>query len=55
MAENLLQAPAITGLPPLYRDPFDRMLVAQARIERFPIATVNRQATACDVEVIPAD
>ena len=28
-------------LPPLHRDPFDRMLVAQARAERMPLANVN--------------
>jgi hypothetical protein len=31
------------------------MLVPQARVERLPIATVNHQAAACDVEVMPAD
>jgi PIN domain nuclease of toxin-antitoxin system len=26
-------------LPPLHRDPFDRMLIAQARQERIPLLT----------------
>jgi PIN domain nuclease of toxin-antitoxin system len=32
-------AHAIGGLPPHHRDPFDRMLIAQARIEKFVIIT----------------
>lgn len=31
----------LESLPPLHRDPFDRMLVAQARAERMPVATVD--------------
>jgi PIN domain nuclease of toxin-antitoxin system len=45
----------VAALPPLHRDPFDRMLVAQAQIERLPIVTADRQIAAYDVEVIGAD
>ncbi len=31
----------LDALPPLHRDPFDRMLVAQARAEKIPIATAD--------------
>ena len=31
----------LESLPPLHRDPFDRMLVAQARAEGIPIATTD--------------
>lgn len=32
-------AVATLDLPPFHRDPFDRMLVAQARVEGFALAT----------------
>ena len=31
----------LESLPPLHRDPFDRMLVAQARAEEMPVATAD--------------
>lgn len=39
-------------LPPHHRDPFDRLLVAQAQIERLPVLTADAQFEAYDVEVI---
>jgi PIN domain nuclease of toxin-antitoxin system len=39
-------------LPPHHRDPFDRLLAAQAQIERLPLLTADRQFAAYDVEVI---
>ena len=32
-------AAALAGLPPIHRDPFDRMLVAQANVEGFTLVT----------------
>jgi PIN domain nuclease of toxin-antitoxin system len=32
-------AHAFGNLPPIYRDPFDRMLIAQAKTEGFTILT----------------
>ena len=32
-------AAALAGLPPIHRDPFDRMLVAQATVEGFTLVT----------------
>jgi PIN domain nuclease of toxin-antitoxin system len=32
-------AERVTGLPPLHRDPFDRMLVAQAAVEELALVT----------------
>jgi PIN domain nuclease of toxin-antitoxin system len=32
-------AAAIAGLPPLHKDPFDRMLIAQARVEGIELVT----------------
>lgn len=42
----------IGNLPPHHRDPFDRMLIAQAQIERLPILTSDRQFAAYDVELL---
>jgi PIN domain nuclease of toxin-antitoxin system len=41
----------ITRLPDLHRDPFDRILVAQARLEGVPILTADPQITHYDVEI----
>lgn len=40
------------ALPPLHRDPFDRMLVAQAMTHGLPIVTVDPRIAAYGVEVI---
>ena len=39
-------------LPMHHLDPFDRLLVAQAQIEKLPIVTADAQVRAYDVEVI---
>lgn len=41
-----------TRLPPHHRDPFDRMLVAQAQIEKLPILTADTQLSNYDVETL---
>ncbi|MBA4179900.1 MAG: PIN domain nuclease [Anaerolinea sp.] len=43
---------ATTALPPIHRDPFDRMLVAQAIVERVPIVTSDSHLARYGVEVI---
>ena len=42
------------GLPAHHRDPFDRMLVAQAQLEGMPLLTADRQIHLYDLEIIPA-
>jgi PIN domain nuclease of toxin-antitoxin system len=42
------------SLPPLHRDPFDRMLVAQAQAEGLVLVSADRQLAAYDVETLPA-
>jgi PIN domain nuclease of toxin-antitoxin system len=37
---------ALTMLPTLHRDPFDRMLIAQARVENLPLLTRDRRILA---------
>lgn len=40
------------ALPPLHRDPFDRILVAQAKIEGLVIVTRDRQFEAYEVDLL---
>ena len=41
-------------LPLIHRDPFDRMLVAQARCEDFTLVTRDSQCQKYEVAVLPA-
>lgn len=41
-------------LPGHHRDPFDRMLVAQAQLEALTIVTADQQLLAYDVELVDA-
>jgi len=45
----------VATLPRHHRDPFDRLLVAQAQIEGVPLVTVDRALDDYDVETIRAD
>jgi PIN domain nuclease of toxin-antitoxin system len=45
---------AVAALPAHHRDPFDRLIVAQARIERLAILTADRHLALYDVEIIDA-
>jgi PIN domain nuclease of toxin-antitoxin system len=42
----------VKTLPPHHRDPFDRMLIAQAQVESLPILTVDSAFSDYDVAVI---
>ncbi len=44
---------AVRDLPLYHRDPFDRMLIAQARCEGFTIVTSDRAFAAYDVPILP--
>lgn len=41
-------------LPPYHRDPFDRLLVAQAQTEAMTVVTRDRRIPRYDVPVMPA-
>ena len=41
-------------LPNHHKDPFDRVLIAQAQIERIPIVTHDSIFNSYDVKVIPS-
>lgn len=47
-------AARVEELPPLHRDPFDRLLVAQAAVENVPLITGDAQLAAYGIECIPA-
>lgn len=47
-----LQTLAVADLPPLHRDPFDRLLVAQAQLMDVPLMTADPQVEAYDVTTI---
>ena len=42
----------VYNLPPLHTDPFDRLLVAQAGLEKLPILTADAAIGRYEVEVI---
>jgi PIN domain nuclease of toxin-antitoxin system len=43
---------AVAGLPVHHRDPFDRLLVAQARLEGFTLVSADARIRAYDVAVL---
>lgn len=45
---------AVANLPLHHRDPFDRMLVAQAQVERLTLVTRDAQIRLYDVDVLVA-
>jgi PIN domain nuclease of toxin-antitoxin system len=52
LAIEVEHAIRVATLPRLHGDPFDRLLVAQAQVERLPIVTNDPQVARYDVEVI---
>ena len=42
----------VAELPPHHRDPFDRLIIAQAQIERLQIVTADPQFDAYEIDVI---
>ena len=52
MSIDLAHALRAGSLPAIHRDPFDRMLAAQAQIEGLPILTTDPAISRYDVETI---
>jgi len=52
LAIQLSHALHVITLPQFHRDPFDRMLISQAQIEKLPILSSDKLFAAYDVEVI---
>lgn len=44
---------AVDALPPLHKDPFDRLLLAQARVEDIHLVTADAALSAYGENVIP--
>lgn len=42
----------VRRLPPLHRDPFDRLLIAQAQVEKLPVVTADPSFDSYDVTVV---
>ncbi len=42
------------SLPPHHRDPFDRMLVAQAQLEDLTLISADRKLAAYEAQILPA-
>ena len=45
----------VAALPAHHRDPFDRLLIAQAQLEQAPVLTADKAFRLYDVEIIIAD
>lgn len=43
----------VADLPLHHRDPFDRLLIAQAQIEKLPLLSADPQMTRYEVDVLP--
>ena len=51
---HISHAIRVAGLPHHHRDPFDRMLIAQAQTERLTILTADRMISLYDVPTLAA-
>ena len=49
---QLRHALHVFELPPIHRDPFDRLLIAQSQLEDLPIMTTDPEIVRYDVSVI---
>ena len=45
---------AVYDLPAIHKDPFDRMLIAQSKIEGIPLVTADKNIQLYDLAFIPA-
>lgn len=50
LSVQIIHALHVYSLPDKHKDPFDRMLIAQAQVERMPIITNDRLIAAYDVK-----
>lgn len=44
----------VASLPPLHRDPFDRMIVAQALVEAVPVLTADAVLGSYGIDIVQA-
>jgi PIN domain nuclease of toxin-antitoxin system len=50
---EIAHALRVSSLPAHHSDPFDRMIVAQAQVERMALLTSDKQLAAYDVRLLP--
>ncbi len=51
---EFIHALKVASLPHHHNDPFDRLLIAQAQIEKMPIITADKKFSKYDIEIILA-
>jgi PIN domain nuclease of toxin-antitoxin system len=54
LAVEHVHALRVATLPPHHRDPFDRLMIAQAQVESAPIVTMDPSFDAYDVSMVRA-
>ena len=54
LAVRMEHALRVASFPPHHRAPFDRLLVAQAQMERVPLLTGDARLALYDVDLLPA-
>ncbi len=54
LSVTVAHAAAVAALPPHHGDPFDRLLIAQARLERLTLMTADAAFDDYDVPVLDA-
>ncbi|MBZ9771329.1 type II toxin-antitoxin system VapC family toxin [Mesorhizobium sp. CO1-1-8] len=52
LSVNEVHAARLEHLPLYHRDPFDRLLIAQAQIEGLTLVTADRQFSTYDVALV---
>ena len=52
---EFIHALRVASLPHHHNDPFDRLLIAQAQIEKMPIVTTDRKFSKYDIDIIWAE
>jgi len=52
LAVTFAHAAEVRKLPSIHRDPFDRLLIAQARVENFALLPADRRFAAYPANVI---
>lgn len=52
LSVEMRHLPALVALPFHHRDPFDRLIIFQAMLERMPVCTSDSQFAAYDIERI---
>jgi PIN domain nuclease of toxin-antitoxin system len=52
LAVSPAHAMAVESLPPIHKDPFDRLLIAQAQVEDLLLITGDRAITRYAVQVV---